>query len=79
MTVTNGSSAALAGWTVTLPLPAGQTVSSLWSGQSTGTTGNVTVRNASWNGALGVGASTTFGFTVSGGTTAPSGLSCASP
>ncbi|WP_312882759.1 cellulose binding domain-containing protein [Streptosporangium album] len=34
----------------------------LWSGVHTQTGADVTVKNASWNGNLGSGASTTFGF-----------------
>jgi hypothetical protein len=44
---------------------------------NTGTSGSVTVRNLAWNGTLAAGASVTFGYTVGGGTTAPSNLTCA--
>ncbi|MEU7088090.1 cellulose binding domain-containing protein [Streptomyces achromogenes] len=45
-------------------------------GRNTGTGGLLTVRNASWNGTLGAGASTSFGFTVGGGSSAPAALAC---
>ncbi|MEU6423919.1 hypothetical protein [Streptomyces spiralis] len=37
----------------------------------------MSVRNVSWNGTLGAGGGTTFGFTVSGGPSAT--LTCTSP
>ncbi|MER6920046.1 cellulose binding domain-containing protein [Streptomyces spiralis] len=37
------------------------------------------MRNVSWNGTLGAGGSTTFGFTVSGGSAPPATLTCTSP
>jgi cellulose 1,4-beta-cellobiosidase len=66
--VTAGTSA-LTGWTVSLTLPSGSSISSLWSGTNTGTSGTVTVTNVAWNGSLGAGQSTSFGFTGTG--TAP--------
>lgn len=61
-------------------LASGQAISSLWNGTNTGTTGNVTVRNAPYNGTLGVNASTTFGFTATGdGATPASNITCTSP
>lgn len=79
VTVSNGGAGPLDGWTVTLTLPSGQSLTNVWNGQSTGTSGSVTVRNAAWNGTLGAGGSTTFGFTVNGGSTAPTALTCGSP
>ncbi|WP_433619284.1 cellulose binding domain-containing protein [Dactylosporangium sp. CA-139114] len=80
VTVTNGGSSTLSGWTTRLTLASGQAISSLWNGTNTGTTGNVTVRNAAYNGTLGAGATTTFGFTATGPSTpAPSGITCTSP
>jgi poly(3-hydroxybutyrate) depolymerase len=79
VTVTNSAATTLNGWTVRLTLAGGQTISSLWNGTNTGTAGSVTVKNASYNGNLGSGASTTFGFTAAGSNTnAPSNVTCAS-
>jgi len=80
VTVTNHSSSTLTGWTVHMTLPNGQAISSLWAGVNTGTSGSVTVRNASWNGTLAPGASTSFGYTGTGdGSGQPSNVSCTSP
>ena len=80
VTVVNSASATLNGWTVHLTLASGQAISSLWNGVNTGTTGNVTVRNAPYNGTLGGNASTTFGFTAAGnGAVAPSNVTCTGP
>src|SRR4029079_14942401 len=56
VTVTAGSSA-INGWTTTWTLASGQTISQLWSGKLTTSGSTATVRNLSWNGALGAGAS----------------------
>ncbi|MFB9239164.1 polysaccharide deacetylase family protein [Plantactinospora siamensis] len=71
------SSTTITGWTVRLTLAAGQTISSLWGGVNTGTSGQVSVRNASYNGTVGPGGSTNFGFVANGNSSpAPSGLTC---
>ena len=79
VTVKAGSSA-INSWTVGMTLASGQAISSLWSGTASGTSGSVTVKNASYNGSLGAGASTTFGFTgtTSGSTAAPT-VTCSTP
>ncbi|WP_344141363.1 cellulose binding domain-containing protein, partial [Polymorphospora rubra] len=59
--VTAGS-AAITRWTVTWTFANGQTVSSAWNATVTGTGSAVTARNMGYNGSLGAGASTTFGF-----------------
>jgi Glycosyl hydrolase family 12/Cellulose binding domain len=59
-------SAAISTWKVTLTLPSGTTITSLWGGINSGTSGSVTVANASYNGMLGAGASTSFGFQGTG-------------
>ncbi|MFE4590252.1 glucuronyl esterase domain-containing protein [Streptomyces laurentii] len=76
VTVTNAGSGTIDHWAVAMTLPSGEEIASLWSGTASGTGGNVTVRNAAYNGTLGAGASTTFGFTVNGPSTPPSGVSC---
>jgi poly(3-hydroxybutyrate) depolymerase len=79
VTVANNTATTINGWTVGLTLAGGQAISSLWSGTNTGTTGNVTVRNAAYNGTLGANASTTFGFTATGdGATPPGNVTCTS-
>ncbi|MEO3774010.1 cellulose binding domain-containing protein [Micromonospora sp. B9E7] len=80
VTVANNTTTTINGWTVGLTLAGGQAISSLWSGTNTGTTGNVSVRNAAYNGTLGSNASTTFGFTATGdGSTPPGNVTCTSP
>lgn len=80
VTVANNGSTTLNGWTVRMTMPSGETISSLWNGVNTGTTGSVTVKNADYNGTIGAGASTVFGFTVSGSNSAaPGSISCTSP
>jgi mannan endo-1,4-beta-mannosidase len=74
--VTAGS-AAITGWTVTWTFANGQTVNQAWNATITSSGSNVTARNVSYNGNLGAGASTTFGFIGSwnGANTVPT-LSC---
>ncbi|MFI7426677.1 cellulose binding domain-containing protein [Micromonospora sp. NPDC049836] len=80
VTVANNTASTINGWTVRLTLASGQAISSLWNGTNTGTTGNVTVRNADYNGTLGANTSTTFGFTATGdGATPASNITCTSP
>ncbi|MDG4839617.1 cellulose binding domain-containing protein [Micromonospora sp. WMMD967] len=72
VSVTAGT-AALTGWRVTLTLPSGAAVTSLWNGVASGTSGTVTVANQSYNGRLAAGQGTSFGFQGTGngsGTTA---------
>ncbi|MFK4244270.1 cellulose binding domain-containing protein [Micromonospora chokoriensis] len=72
VSVTAGT-AALTGWRVTLTLPNGAAVTSLWNGVASGTSGTVTVANQSYNGRLAAGQGTSFGFQGTGngsGTTA---------
>lgn len=77
--VANNGSTTLNGWTVRMTLTGGQAINSLWNGVNTGTTGNVTVRNAPYNAVLGAGATTIFGFVATGSATPPGGVTCASP
>jgi predicted esterase len=77
VTVTAGSSP-VNGWSVTWNLNSGQTITQLWSGNLTTSGSAVTVKNASYNGSLAAGASTTFGFTATGTASTPT-LTCTSP
>ncbi|GAA2700342.1 cellulose binding domain-containing protein [Actinoplanes palleronii] len=79
VTVTNTGTTATTGWTVKWAWTGGQTVTQSWGGTAVQSGTAVTVTNASYNGALASGASTTFGFL--GGTTGttnpvPSPVSC---
>ncbi|NUR03568.1 MAG: SGNH hydrolase [Streptomyces sp.] len=79
VTVSAGGSA-LNGWTVRMTLPSGESISNLWNGVNTGTTGAVSVKNAAYNAGVSAGASTTFGYVASGSSSAaPTGVTCSSP
>jgi lysophospholipase L1-like esterase len=79
VTVANTGAAELTGWTAGFTLPGGQSLGQVWGGTASGTS-VVTVKNANYNGALGAGASTTFGFLVSGpGTASLDAATCTSP
>ena len=73
VTVANTGSTALNGWTLGFTLPAGQTITSSWNAALTGSSGAVTARNISWNGAVPPNGSTSFGFqaTHTGNSAAP--------
>ncbi|MEV7970730.1 cellulose binding domain-containing protein [Sphaerisporangium sp. NPDC088356] len=60
--VKNTGTAAITGWTVKWTFANGQTITQIWNGTLTQTGADVTVKNVSYNGALGAGASTSFGF-----------------
>jgi cellulase/cellobiase CelA1 len=64
VTVTAGSSA-ITGWTVAFTLPAGEAVTNLWGGTESASGQSVKVANASYDGALSAGGTTSFGFTAS--------------
>ncbi|GAA4730999.1 cellulase family glycosylhydrolase [Phytohabitans rumicis] len=69
--------AAITGWTVTWTFANGQAVSQAWNATVTSSGASVTARNVSYNGSLGAGASTTFGFIGSwNGTNGVPTLSC---
>jgi hypothetical protein len=74
VTVTAGASG-VNGWTVAWTLASGQRITQLWSGTLSTSGSAVTVKNVSYNGTLGAGASTTFGFLANGTPSSPS-LSC---
>jgi mannan endo-1,4-beta-mannosidase len=59
--VTAGS-AAIHGWKVTWTFANGQAITQVWNATVTSSGSAVTATNVSYNGALGAGASTTFGF-----------------
>ncbi|WP_433445275.1 cellulose binding domain-containing protein [Nonomuraea sp. CA-141351] len=66
------------GWTVRWTWPGGQNISSLWNGALTVSGSTVTVGNASYNGSIPAGSTTTFGFTANGAAATPT-ATCTSP
>ena len=64
VTVTAGASG-LTGWTVGWTFPGNQKVTGLWSASYSQSGESVTASNVSYNGTVGAGASTTFGFSAS--------------
>ena len=80
VTVTNTGTSPVSGWRVTFTLPSGHAIVGSWNATLSGTSGTITATNMSYNGNLGAGASTSFGFQVSrpnGNTQTPSAFSCA--
>ncbi|HWS35555.1 MAG TPA: endo-1,4-beta-xylanase [Actinoplanes sp.] len=63
--VTAGSTA-LNGWAVTVTVPSGGTVTSAWNATNSGTSGQVTFRNVTYNGQIPAGGSTEFGYQGTG-------------
>jgi endo-1,4-beta-xylanase len=60
--VANTGAAALTSWTVAWQFTGGQQISQLWGGTHTQSGAAVSVGNASWNGGITAGGSTSFGF-----------------
>jgi mannan endo-1,4-beta-mannosidase len=74
--VTAGSSA-LSSWKVTWTYANGQTITSGWNANVTQSGSSVTATNASYNGSISAGASTSFGFQGTwSGTNAVPTLTC---
>jgi poly(3-hydroxybutyrate) depolymerase len=63
--VTAGS-AGTNGWTVSMTLPEGSSVTNTWNASASGSTGTVRFANVSYNGRIGPGQVTEFGFQGSG-------------
>ncbi|TCB98490.1 1,4-beta-xylanase [Micromonospora zingiberis] len=63
--VTAGSTR-LNGWSVAIAIPGGSTVTNTWNAQASGSSGNVTFRNVSYNGSVNPGTTTEFGFQGNG-------------
>ncbi|SCG72161.1 cellulase family glycosylhydrolase [Micromonospora coxensis] len=75
--VTAGSSA-ITGWTTRWTFANGQTVSQSWNATVSGSGSSYTARNVDYNGRLGAGASTSFGFIGSwNGTNSVPAVTCA--
>ncbi|MFG2818196.1 glycoside hydrolase family 6 protein [Kitasatospora sp. NPDC048365] len=62
VTVTNTGTAATKGWKVTWTFPGNQQITNLWNGVLTQSGQSVSVVNQGYNGAIGAGASASFGF-----------------
>ncbi|HZP53951.1 endo-1,4-beta-xylanase [Actinocrinis sp.] len=61
VTITN-LGAPVSSWKLSWSFTGGQTITQLWNGTYTQSGGNVTVSNVSYNGSIGTGGSTAFGF-----------------
>lgn len=77
VTVRNSSTATINSWTVTWTAPSGSQLAQVWNGRLTVSGSAVTVRNETHNGTLAADASTTFGFTGTGSSAAPTDVACA--
>ena len=78
VTVTNTGSSALTGWTVTFTFGGDQKVTSAWNTTLTQSIEYVTATSMSYNGSVGAGASTSFGFQGTWGSSdaAPASVTC---
>ncbi|QQQ73682.1 lytic polysaccharide monooxygenase [Saccharothrix sp. 6-C] len=72
--VTAGATA-ISGWAVSWTFANGERINSSWSATLTTSGSTTTARNVAYNGAVGAGASTTFGFVASGTAGTPT-LAC---
>ncbi|MEU8153011.1 cellulose binding domain-containing protein [Micromonospora sp. NPDC048986] len=54
------------GWTVTMTLPSGASITSIWSANRSGSTGTVQFTNVDYNGSIAAGQSTEFGYQGNG-------------
>lgn len=77
VTVTNNRATATAGWRVSWTWPVGRQVTNSWNTTLRQNATGVVATDAGWNGSIGAGGSTTFGFQATGRATAPS-LTCTS-
>jgi len=76
ITVHNGGSAAYSGWTTSLTVASGQTITNVWGGALTGSSGAVTVRNVDYTATVAAQGSVSFGFIAGGNVTPPTALRC---
>jgi hypothetical protein len=77
VTVSNGGSTPMTGWTVRLTLPPGQSLVKVWNARSTGVKETVSITNAATNAALVGHGTQIFGFVASGASaTPPAVLGC---
>jgi poly(hydroxyalkanoate) depolymerase family esterase len=62
VTITDTGSAALSSWTLKFTFPGDQHITNAWNGTATQSGENVTITNASYNGSIAAGGSTSAGF-----------------
>ena len=62
ITITNTGSSALSGWTLKFTFPGDQHITNAWNGTAGQSGENVTITNASYNGTIAPGGSTSVGF-----------------
>ncbi|MGC9671206.1 PHB depolymerase family esterase [Planosporangium sp. 12N6] len=62
ITIANTASSTVNGWSLVFTLPSGQTITSGWNATYSPTSGQVTARNASYNGTIAPGGSVGIGF-----------------
>lgn len=76
LTIRNTGDSAINGWSLVFTLPSGQTITSGWNASYSPSSGQVTARNASYNGSIPVNGSVDIGFqaTHSGNTGKPAGF-----
>lgn len=65
-TITNASDTAVTGWELDFGLPSGAKLGTVWEADFGTTNGVTAARNKSWNGTIAPGATTEFGFIVTG-------------
>jgi hypothetical protein len=76
VTVTNTGTAPISSWTVTGGFPGSQAVANSWNAVVTQSGQQLTAANASFNGTIPAGGSTSWGMTVNGANQALTNLSC---
>jgi hypothetical protein len=62
VTITNTGASAINGWTLEFTFPGDQQITSAWNGTASQSGENATITNASYNGTIASGASTSLGF-----------------
>ncbi|HZR49703.1 MAG TPA: arabinofuranosidase catalytic domain-containing protein [Streptosporangiaceae bacterium] len=62
LTITDTGTAAISGWTLTFTFPGDQKITTAWNGTASQSGENVTITNASYNGTIAPGTSTSLGF-----------------
>lgn len=77
VTVRNTGTAPATGWSSGFTFPGGQRLASAWNATVSQSGAQVTATNASWNGGLAPGASTSWGLVVTGDNQPPTGVTCA--
>jgi poly(3-hydroxybutyrate) depolymerase len=77
ITITNTSTAAVNGWSLTFALPRGQTITSGWNATYSSSSGQETAKNVSYNATIAPNASVSIGFQAShtGNSAAPASFS----